>query len=262
MANRRWHFVCEISLAAVIILLVLIDTSCLAIPSKLPTRLRGAAGVRLEKSAVDFSFVKVGSTRRDEVEAKLAEIDAGSPSQFFWGRWAESSWGLVGAGATGSDLDPVAGFAERHWHFHNLLLSFDEQGIVQEKTTVDDGEAMWKQLLVYSRRSPVTTSEPIRIPSADRKYKEIVLSASSIELRGNKPKATVIFDFPSPAVIHIRPQFSKEVRRPEFNCYAFQIENASSGMKRSARFCGSGQTLAQVVAYLDRVPSPARWDGK
>jgi len=36
--------------------------------------------------------------------SRLASIDASSPTQFFWGRWAESSWGMVGAGATGSDL--------------------------------------------------------------------------------------------------------------------------------------------------------------
>lgn len=108
MPSRRWSFVGKIYMAATILVIALMEMGCLAIPTKLPNRFRGTAGVRLEKRDVDFTFITVGATRREEVAAKLAAIDAGSPSQFFWGRWAESSWGMVGAGATGSDLDPVA----------------------------------------------------------------------------------------------------------------------------------------------------------
>lgn len=263
MATLRWPFLWKIPLAAAIFHLLLMGTGCIALPSKLPNRLHGTSGARIEKSEVDFSFIKVGETRRDEVAARLEAIDAGSPGQFFWGRWAESSWGMVGAGATGSDLDPVAGFAERHWHFHNLLVRFDEQGIVDEKITVDDGETLWNQLLAYSRSSrPAADSEPLRIPTLERKYPEIVLSADAIEFRGAKPKSSLMFHFPSPTVIHLRPQFQREVRRPEWNCYTLQVENASAGMRHKARFCGYGQGLAKLVAYLDRLPGPAHWDGK
>lgn len=263
MKPRSWFFVCKIQLAAAIILLLLMETGCLAVPSKLPNRLRGTAGVRIEKSDVDFSFIKVGATRRDEVTGKLAAVDVGSPPQFFWGRWAESTWGMVGAGATGGELDPVAGFAERHWRFHNLLLRFDEQGIVQEKLTLDDGQTLWNQLLAFSRNAPAAAnSGPLRIPSVDRKYPEIVLSAESIEFRAAKPKPSLVFRFPSPAVIHLRPLFERDVRRPEWNCYSLQVENASAGTKHKARFCAPGQALAQVVAYLDRLPGPAQWEGE
>jgi hypothetical protein len=263
MPSRHWSRVSRIYMAAAVLVIALMETGCVAIPTKLPNRFHGTAGVRLQKNEVDFSFIKVGATRRDEVAGRLAAIDAGSPSQFFWGRWAQSSWGMVGAGATGSDLDPLAGFAERHWHFRNLLVRFDEQGIVQEKIIIDDGETLWNHLLAYSRNSPATpNSEPARIPSSERKYTEIVLSADSIEFRGAKPRSNVMFHFPSPAVIHLRPQFLREVQRPEFNCYALHVEDASSGIKRKASFCASGQTLAEVVRCLDRLPGPARWEGR
>lgn len=263
MPSRRLYFVGEICMAAGMLLLLLGETGCIAFPTKLPNRIRGNGGLQLEKRDVDFKFIKVGTTRRDEIVAKLAAIDVGSPPQFFWGRWAESFWGLVAGAIYGSDPNDVTGGTGRHWHFHNLLVKFDDRGIADEKFTIDDGEIPWQRLLAYSRRLPMTpTAEAIRIPSTDKRYAEIVLSAESVQFRVAKPESNMILHFPSPAVIHLRPHFGKEPDRNELACYALEVDDASAAVRSKANFCASGQQLAQIVAYLDRLPAPARWEGK
>jgi hypothetical protein len=263
MPSRRWYFVGEICMAAATLLLLLGETGCIAFPTKLPNRIRGDGGLQLQKPDVDFTFIKVGTTSRDEIVAKLAAIDVGSPAQFFWGRWAESSWGVVGGGVYGSDPTDVIGGSGRHWHFHNLLVKFDDRGIAEEKLTIDDDETLWQQFLAYSRRLPMTpTAETMRIPSTDKRYAEIVLSAESIQFRGAKPESNMILHFLSPAVIHLRPHFRKEPDRTELACYALEVDDASAAVRSKANFCASGQQLAQIVAYLDRLPAPVRWEGK
>jgi hypothetical protein len=263
MPSRRWYFVGKICMAAAMFLLLLGETGCIAFPTKLPNRIRSNGGLQLQKRDVDFTFIKVGTTRRDEIVTKLAAIDVGSPAQFFWGRWGESSWGVVGGAVYGSDPSEVMGGSGRHWHFHNLLVKFDDRGVAEEQLTIDDDETLWQQLLAYSRRLPMTpTVETMRIPSTDKKYTEIVLSAETIQFRGSKPGSNMILHFPSPALIHFRPHFQKVPGRTELACYALEVDDPSAEVRSKANFCTSGQQLAQIVAYLDRLPAPAQWEGK
>jgi len=88
------------------------------------------------KSTVDPSFIKVGQTSREEVVEKLGWADTGvKDDRFFICRWSESSWAALwflggpGAGEAGW---------YRPWNDHNLLIEFDEKGVVQRSTYFPD----------------------------------------------------------------------------------------------------------------------------
>jgi hypothetical protein len=101
--------------------------------TRLPERTQGPQGATQK---IDLSFLKTGATSRAEVQEKLKPFNTGVQSQrFFVGRWDTSKWGgwifLVGMGGG-------TGGAGRVWHDANLLVEFDEQGVVKRYETFPD----------------------------------------------------------------------------------------------------------------------------
>jgi hypothetical protein len=88
---------------------------------------------------VDLAFIHPGQTMRAEVKEKLKLIDTGYQSdRFFLGRWSSSTWGtwvFVGMGRG-------VGNAGRSWKSGNLLVEFDDAGIVKRFEPFDDSKAL------------------------------------------------------------------------------------------------------------------------
>jgi len=69
-------------------------SGCVIVPVRLPTQTKDIGG---EPKKLDFTFLKSGSTTREEVAKNLAAIDTGvNQNDFFWGRWQSSTWGYGG----------------------------------------------------------------------------------------------------------------------------------------------------------------------
>jgi len=136
------------------------------------------------KSTVDPSFIKVGQTSREEVVEKLGWADTGvEDDRFFICRWSESSWAALwilggpGAAEAGS---------YRQWNDHNLLIEFDEKGVVQQTTYFPDKEflATFSSLVAKYPTHTLDLSVPIEVPVA-REYRtlyfgKLVLGADSV----------------------------------------------------------------------------------
>ena|SRR5437016_14058521 len=77
----------------------------------------------------------------------------------FWGRWSESKWGhWVILAAPGG----AAGDAGRNWHMHNLLLSFDENGVMQSKDFIDGEKNLERELHTrLAKAPPLDLSQPV-----------------------------------------------------------------------------------------------------
>src|SRR5690349_16052987 len=100
---------------------------CLVVPLRAPTRTHGNSGAT-EK--VSLEFLQSGKTTRDEVSTKLGATDTGiKDRQLFLGRWATSKWGVLWMIAGNNS---GAGGWNRGWARHNVLISFDDQGTVQQ----------------------------------------------------------------------------------------------------------------------------------
>jgi hypothetical protein len=155
---------------------------CVAVPVRMPTQTIDRSGKPLE---LDLTFLKSGSTTRDEVTKRLSAIDTGvSQSNFYWGRWDSSRWRTTAVGFV-----PPEG--ERVWRAHNLLIQFDQNGIVKTWVVAGDKE-LAQQLEAFdigATDSPLDLSSPlhatVKTPySPDRNQPEvldIVLSADSFE---------------------------------------------------------------------------------
>ena len=146
-----------------IALLCAFFSGCVVVPMRAPTKTRSSSGEVGKK--LDLDFIQVGTTTREEVGQKLAWVDTGvKDDRLFLGRWAESSWGVLWA--AGGPPASGAGGWERSWKTHNLLLDFDEIGVVQQVSFVSD-EDILRTLSKRVSKDPsrsLDLSAPIEVP--------------------------------------------------------------------------------------------------
>jgi len=168
----------------------LVLSGCVGV-TRLPTKTNGPTGTTIQKNDIDLTFLRDGTTRREEVVNTLSRIDTGySNSRMFWGRWNESNSGYWVIG-------PFGGDAERNWHVRNLLVSFDENGVMQAKKLTDDGKVVDSELLAQlAKAPPLDLSQPVLITTAHGVYaysnsdrgelRDITLTKDGMLLSGNE----------------------------------------------------------------------------
>jgi hypothetical protein len=165
---------------------------CLAVYPT-PTRTVGAPGGE-RKGKVGLDFIRVGTTGREEVVQKLGWTDVGiKDERLFQGRWVSSSWGVTVG-------DPYGSTTSRIWGGHNLLIEFDEKGVVKRYSAFGDAELV-KQLSAWDAQGPdhlLDLSRPIEFrvehlsssgtfqPSSFYEC-TLVLAKDSLEFRENEP---------------------------------------------------------------------------
>jgi hypothetical protein len=138
-------------------------SGCLALPMRAPTKTRTSEGKELKRT-VDLGFLQAGKTTREDVESALAWIATDiRDDRFILGRWAESNWGV--AWAAGGYYAGAGGW-NRYWKVHNLVIDFDERGVVQQITQIPN-EELFQVLIERVRRDPshpLDLSVAIEIP--------------------------------------------------------------------------------------------------
>jgi len=137
-------------------------SGCITVPVRVPTKTISVSGETGKK--LDLGFIKAGATTREEIVQKLGWVDTGvKDDNLFVGRWAESSWGVAWAAGGGYS---AAGGWNRAWTTHNLILDFDEKGLVQQMSIVPDKEVI-KTLSERISKDPLHSldlSVPIKAP--------------------------------------------------------------------------------------------------
>jgi hypothetical protein len=123
-----------------LILLCVLTTACLPLPIK---TVRGVSG---KAKSQDYSFIKEGQTTREEVIDKLGWMDSGiQEKRLFWGRWnySERVTIFVFPGAVGP---------YRSYTTCNLLIEFDERGIVSRSQRISEHD-LTHELLAWHKQS-------------------------------------------------------------------------------------------------------------
>jgi hypothetical protein len=187
--------------------LALLCSGCILVPVRVPTKTR-TASAELKRKA-DVSFIQVGVTTRDEVQQNLGWIDTGLDGPLFLGRWAQSSWGVVWG--VGGYAGAAAGW-QRGWTLHNLLIDFDDQGVVRQISTFPGQEI----LEVLASRfppdagHPAEPGKPVDVPveylRGGQKYSgTLSVGGETLAFHGDpQARAGQAFDFHTPAANVIR----------------------------------------------------------
>src|SRR5216683_5389243 len=161
--------------------------------TRLPMRAKGPAGDALQNNKLDLAFLDAPGTQREEVVSRLSSVDTSySNPRLFWGRWSESKWGYWWFIAGNYSAE---GDAKCIWHIHNLLVSFDEDGIVRKKELFNDDKSLWVEL--HNRLAdapPLDLTQPIQIE---------VLGPGRLQMI-TLGKDSVQFDLPKAKAIHFQ----------------------------------------------------------
>lgn len=137
---------------------------------------------RITESQLNVTFIRPGITTRTEVLERLAWADAGvREDRLFVARWVSSS---ADTGAAVDEEVPAA--VRRTWRAHNLLVEFDQQGVVTEVREVADkhlAEAL-ADWIAANPSAPLDLSAPIAIPASYRRASAtLLLTRESFEFR-------------------------------------------------------------------------------
>jgi hypothetical protein len=232
--------------------------------TRLPERTNGPTGTTIEKNDIDLTFLQAGTTRREEVVDKLNRIDTGySSPQMFWGRWSESKWGhwviaAVPGGAGGS--------AGRNWHVHNLLVSFDENGVMQSKDLIDGEKDLERGLRVrLAKAPPLDLSKPMAVKLTPRDDAAgNPMSSGLIEITLTKD-AMIMGRY---STVEISPLKVARISYESFYgsprsdsiCHSLHLSEQTR-LGKKIPFCTSAANLATILKYLQQAGPPnMRWD--
>ena len=127
MTRRAWMVMALCALLAL--------EGCIILPVRVRSKTRTATAGDVRKK-VETEFLKPGTTTRQEVMERLGWIDTGvREERYFFGRWLQSKWGVfVGVGGYGAG----AADWERIWKPHNLMIDFDDKGVVRSVSSFPD----------------------------------------------------------------------------------------------------------------------------
>ena len=175
LASRRLtaSFVC-------VVLSCVALTGCIVAPVPMRKHIE-ASGKAPDQKALDLSFMHSGQTKRDEVVQKLSLIDAGSTKEdLFLGRWVSSGSGWVWLMASQYSAD---GGYWRNWKVHNLVINFNQDGILTGFRQVDDAHLVkaFTRLpaAVPSVDSPITAAVEFKCCKPQRDI-ELLLQPDSV----------------------------------------------------------------------------------
>ena len=234
--------------------------------TRLPARTNGPAGTTIQKNDIDLAFLQSGTTRREEVVNKLNRIDTGYSSPgMFWGRWSESNWGhwviLAVPGGAGGD-------AGRNWHVHNLLVSFDENGVMQTKELIDGEKDLESELRVQLVKAPaLDLSQPLLVKLTPLVTAEgnpmYGLVEMTITKEGMQVRDTGQTTFSEISPLDVaRISYERFYGKPSSDsiCHSLHLSEKTHGRKKIL-FCASAANLATVIKYLQQAGPPnMRWE--
>ncbi len=224
----------------------------------LPKRTRTPEGT--EVKSVDLTFIHPGQTTRDEVRQKLKIIDTGyEGDHFFLGRWSSSTWGgwMVAVGM------PPGGFGGggRVWKSGNLLVEFDDAGVVKRSEPFDDRKSI-RVLTPVAANTPLHLTPPLEL---DLKFWEtvgvgivsakIVLSPGRLDFeelgdRKNKYK----FSLPAKDVLRVETPITAANTDPTYSGYrlrcAHDLKKVGGPHSRDINLA---LTLPQIVTLMTYV---------
>jgi len=150
------------------------------VPVRVSTETKDISGVQRD---LDFSFLKAGSTTKDEVLTNLKPIDTGiEEPHLFWGRWESSAW------FSAPLLAPYVG--SREWGPVNILITFDSNNLVQTWKVLKDkallqelGRLELAPLVPMDLSSPLVVGVKLRYWESDAAAR-LILSEHSFEYQG------------------------------------------------------------------------------
>jgi hypothetical protein len=228
---------------------------------RLPVRSHGPAGANIVNPQINLHLLQSGTTQRSEVAEKLATIDSGSSNpRVFWGRWSESKWGYwwVVAGPGGG----AAGDARRLWHVKNVLLTFDNKGVLQQQQVFNNDREFWTALGTELNHVPLLDlSEPVPLIMYAGHIQQISLARDGIDMEVLAHKKKLPLHISPAAVVRFSHNGTGDKSgHPAVTCHTLHLAEKTAAGK-SIHMCGEASAVVTLFQYLHQMAPPSmRWE--
>ena len=252
--NHQRSSSCRLDLLFTLVCCALL-TACVG-ATRLPASTRGPAGSQIQKKELDMAFLEAPSVHREDITTKLASIDTGyKDPHLFWGRWADSKWGywwFVAGGNSG------AGDAKRIWHVKNLLVAFDDNGVMQKREVIDNDHVLWRELRTYVVPMPALDLwQPHYLALTSASY-SVILHQDYLEVTGKKKGPARIS---SSSIIRFDHTPSKDKRQSSgVTCHTLHFSEKTA-FGRKLNLCGNAEMVVTLFEFLPRAaPKTMLWE--
>lgn len=225
MSPRRFSL-CR-QLAFVIVLLACGFLVACGGATRTPVRARVPDGAQLQAGKLDMSLLESPAVGQKNVADKLSAIDTGyRDPHLFWGRWTDS----------------------RLSHVRNLLVTFDDNGIMQKRDVIDDDRILWRRLHEHvATMPPLDLSEPEFLSVDTPNALPILLHKEYFEVTAAKRGPVRIAPT---SVLQLTHDASKDKRNNAgTTCHTLHLSEKTSAGK-SIRYCGNAQSVVTLFRYL------------
>jgi hypothetical protein len=206
--------------------------------ARLPVRAQGPARTQFQASSLDMSCLDLPAVQQKDVADKLASIDTGyHDPHLFWGRWADSRASRV----------------------KNLLVTFDDNGVLQKREIIDDDRVLWRRLHEHvATMPPMDLSQPEFLSVATPNSLPILLHKEYFEVTPAKRGPVRI----APAsVLQLTHDSSKDRQsKASTTCHTLHLgEKTSAG--KNIRYCGNAEHVITLFRYLqERGAKSMQWE--
>jgi hypothetical protein len=203
-----------------------------------PVRNRGPARAQIQTSALDMSFLELPAVQQQEVTDKLGSIDTGyRDPHLFWGRWPDS----------------------RIWRVKNLLITFDDNGVMQKREIIDDDRTLWRRLHEHVIAMPPLDLSEAEFLSVDIPNSlPILLHKEYFEVTA--PKRGPVRIAPT-SVLQFTHESTKDKRASAgTTCHTLHLAEKTSAGK-NIRYCGSADKVVTLFRYLQETGAKTmKWE--
>jgi hypothetical protein len=216
--------------------------------TRMPVHARGPAGAQIQAGKLDMSFLETPVVQQKNVADKLASIDTGyRDPHLFWGRWADSK-GVAASPGAGAGGYAGAGNAKRIWHVKNLLVTFDDSGVMQRREVIDDDRVLWRRLHEHvAAMPPLDLSQPELLSVDSRNSLPILLHKEYFEVTPGKRGPVRIAPT---SVLQLTHDSSKDKRNNAgTTCHTLHLAEKTSAGK-NIHYCGSAEKVMTLFRYL------------
>ena len=242
----------------IIIFCLVVPLVCCFGATRLPTRVVNPVGTKISPKEIDLEFLQLGVTQRDEVAHQLALVDTTYDNpRLFWGRWSESRWGYWWILGMPCD-NCMAGNAGRMWRMKNVLVSFDQNGLLSRKDMIGD-DKIWQALharIAEIQPPLLDLSQPVRISLTTPDPISIELNPDTMEfLRPEESNKASVEVMVRKLVRFRHSPIGEQTPSPSISCHNLEFSEKTT-LGKKIWFCAEANQIGILFEYLQQVAPP------
>jgi hypothetical protein len=152
----------------------------------------------------------------------------------------------------------AAGDAKRIWHVKNLLVAFDDNGVMQKRGVIDKDQTLCRELHAYAAQMPALHLSQPRSLVLDSASHSVLIHQDYLEVAAKKKGLVRVS---SSSIVRLEHASSKNKRRSiGLTCHTLHFsEKTAVGHKLN--LCGNAEMVMTLFEFFQQTaPKTMQWE--